>query len=56
MKEVNKEVKKEVNEQGNIVGYEDCDILTGESRDALEYNITCCEDCYRFEICINAKH
>ena len=46
----------ELNEHGNIVVAEGkCDILTGESRDALEYNITCCKDCYRYETCIKAK-
>ena len=44
----------EVNERGNIIGNEDCDILTGEAREALEYNITCCQECYRYETCINA--
>lgn len=47
----------EVNEEGNIVKYEDkCDIMTGEAREALEYDITCCKDCYRYETCINAKY
>ena len=45
----------ELNENGNIIGSEKCDILTKEAIEAYEYNITCCKDCYRFDICINAE-
>jgi hypothetical protein len=48
--------KEIINEKGNIISCEDrCDILTGEAREALEYNITCCKDCYRFDICLKAE-
>lgn len=47
------EYVKYLNGEGNIIGYEYCDILTKEDPDCKE--IDCCIDCYRFDTCISAK-
>ena len=47
------EKAKYLNGEGNIIGYEYCDILTQEDPDCEE--IDCCIDCFRFDTCLSAK-
>lgn len=43
-----------LDERGNIPNHDYCDILTGDSEETDQYNITCCIDCYRIKTCLKA--